>query len=297
MEKNLQAFEKFFDYNLQIKKLLTCYPNIESERDAITYIDQTYQNLKDIKYMLSKMLIIVRDSTTLHNHLNKLFQYYEKTLVMCGNNKEALTQFYKTCIANMNPTLIDKMNQEIKGYYIFSDMNKSFLNCKTINEMLHVLHMYAINTEWFYKTMPILESKTNEDDKIILYGRPNEIAKAIFDNLNFNLNSRQIDILSLNNRILIMARDLGHALTIEIELNNNEAYINYFIPKVCNIDMVNNLKGITPVKTDENGNLKTPYATGNFKVMTNELTTNIINFMENVPTDKDIKKDYEINRR
>ena len=43
-----------------------------------------------------------------------------------------------------------------------------------------------------------------------------------------------------------MARDLGHALTIEIEIENTKAHVSYFILKVCNIDMINNLKRITP---------------------------------------------------
>ena len=289
MEENLQALEKFFNYNFQIKQLITFYPEIQSQESAIEYTDKMDKNLKDIKYMLKKMLTIIRNSTILHNHLDNLFDYYEKALAMCGNDQEALANFYRNCISNMNPSLINEMNQEIKGHYIFSDMTKSFLNSKTINEMLHVLHRYVVNTEWFYESMPVLEKKTYNEDKITLYGRPNNIAKMIFDHIDFNLESRQIDILSLNNnKILIMARDLGHALTMEIELTNKEAYVSYFIPKICNINMVNKLKGITPVKIDEDGNLKTPYATGSFKVSEEELLPNIIELMENIPRDQDM---------
>ena len=85
-----------------------------------------------------------------------------------------------------------------------------------------------------------------------------------------------------------MARDLGHALTVEIEYDENMAHVSYFIPKVCNILMVNKLKGITPVKVDENGNLKTPYAKGSFEVETKDLLPTIIELLQNVPQDRDM---------
>ncbi len=36
-------------------------------------------------------------------------------------------------------------------------------------------------------------------------------------------------------------------LTIEVTLNNNIARIEYFIPKLCNIEMINNLPGVNKV--------------------------------------------------
>lgn len=43
-------------------------------------------------------------------------------------------------------------------------------------------------------------------------------------------------------KLLMMVRDRGHALSIEITLNGQNARLEYFIPKVCNVDMVNNLQ-------------------------------------------------------
>ena len=45
-----------------------------------------------------------------------------------------------------------------------------------------------------------------------------------------------------------MIRDRGHALTIEITINNDKARIDYFIPKIININMINALSGANKVR-------------------------------------------------
>lgn len=48
--------------------------------------------------------------------------------------------------------------------------------------------------------MPIIAQKEDETvGTITLYGQENPLAKAIFENMNCNINSSNIDILSLNN--------------------------------------------------------------------------------------------------
>ena len=290
MEDKLQDLEQFFNYNLQIKQMISVYPDIYSEEDTIEYVDKMTKNLQDIKYMLTKILKKLGNDERLIEYLNKLFTYYEKCLLNCNYNPQKLKDFYQTCISNMDPQLINEINQEICGYYIFSNYHKFFLQSKTINELLHVLHMYIVNTESFYQKMPIIKQKVDENiGTITLYGRDNPLAEALFENINFNIDSRRIDILSLsNNRILIMARDLGHALTIEIAKEKSEYHVSYFIPKVCNIDMVNNLKGITPIKIKEDTDLRNLYAKGSFLVNEQELIPNLLELMMSVPQDKDM---------
>lgn len=290
MEKNLQDLEQFFKYDMEIKQLMAFYPDIYDNKSLIDYINKTYKNLQDIKYMLEKMLQFIGADETLTKYLNKRFRDYEKTLLKSMINRKRLAEFYQTCISNMNPELVDEINHKIKGYYVFCNYQEPFLKSKTINELLHVLHSYVVNNENFYEAMPIIEEKTNEKmQRITLRGHKSEIAKAIFDNVSFDLDSDYMDILSLSNgRILIMARDLGHALTIEIEKENDKVHVSYFIPKVCNIDMVNNLKGITPIKINEDTDLRNLYAKGSFEVTEQELIPNLLELMMNIPQDKDI---------
>ncbi len=53
------------------------------------------------------------------------------------------------------------------------------------------------------------------------------------------------NIINLENKILSMARDLGHASELEIDISNpNAIFVKYFIPKSINLEMIASLKGI-----------------------------------------------------
>lgn len=77
----------------------------------------------------------------------------------------------------------------------------------------------------------------------------------------------------------MMVRDRGHALSIEIEKENDKYYVKYFIPKICNIDMVNSLKGVNKVTRDSK------YTVGVFETDLERLPFEIINFISKVPMD------------
>ena len=79
-----------------------------------------------------------------------------------------------------------------------------------------------------------------------------------------------------------MVRDRGHALSIEITLNNDKARIEYFIPKLWNIDMINKLPGVNKVDNNSVG------ATGVIEVDKNELPQVLFNFISKVPMDSDM---------
>lgn len=63
----------------------------------------------------------------------------------------------------------------------------------------------------------------------------------------------------------MMLRDFGHATTLDINIENDEAWIEYFIPKVCNYLMVNELPGVR--KVDKSSN----WAKGTLRVKVSEL--------------------------
>lgn len=88
-----------------------------------------------------------------------------------------------------------------------------------------------------------------------------------------------------DDRVIMMVRDIGHALSIEIEKENDKYYIRYFIPKVCNIDMVNSLKGVKKVKKGDN------YTVGIFETSLEKLPFDLVDFISKVPTDIDMYKE------
>lgn len=80
------------------------------------------------------------------------------------------------------------------------------------------------------------------------------------------MNCGWTDIVSLgNNSCIIKVRDRGYALTIEISKVGENHRIEYFIPKLCNVEMINKLPGINKVNPDFVG------ATGKFEVPEQEL--------------------------
>lgn len=287
MEDKLKKLEKFFDNDLKIKYILNDYPTNYGFEGAFEYVENFIKKLDEAKNLLMEMLETISSDLTLINHLEKLFDYYKQALTNCNYDPKKLVYFYQTCISNMDPALIDEINRNIVGYTLFNDYYGPFLKSKTLNEMTHVLHTYIVNSEVFYQMMPLLAQRDEPGiDEINLRGRPNEHATAIFKNITRELGCGKTDILSLsNNKIMIMIRDIGHALTIEIELEGNQAFVSYFIPKICNINMVNALKGVTPVKVnDDNSFMK--YTHGSFQVPVEDLTLEVINLIGGVPQDR-----------
>ena len=91
----------------------------------------------------------------------------------------------------------------------------------------------------------------------------------------------------MDDKIIMMVRDLGHALTVEIDiLDNDMAHIQYFVPKLCNREKIEKLRGINLSGITNNG------ATGQFEVNRSELSYDLNNFLNSVPTDEDIIVDY-----
>ena len=80
-----------------------------------------------------------------------------------------------------------------------------------------------------------------------------------------------------------MIRDRGHALSIQIDISDQDnIYVDYYIPKICNIDMVNSLKGVR--KVDEHS----MFTNGCFQTNINNLNIELFKFISMVPTDLDM---------
>ena len=79
-----------------------------------------------------------------------------------------------------------------------------------------------------------------------------------------------------------MCRDKGHALSIEVDIEGDKSMIRYFIPKVCNPVLVNELKGVNQVKQDAQ------FANGRFEVATEDLPMELFDFIAKVPADKEM---------
>ena len=109
------------------------------------------------------------------------------------------------------------------------------------------------------------------------------IFEKIFEEFPNDMDVGWTDLVCINERnLLIMVRDRGHALTIEVTLDSQDASLKYFIPKLCNIDMINALPGINKVNETSVG------ASGFIEVPIDDLSNTLFDFISKVPMDSDM---------
>ena len=287
LEKNkyLKQIEKFFRNDLLIKKAM--YESAYNDSygldiDSLTkYSDYLSKVLEYIQALLEEM---VNHNEYEVEQLKNKFSKYKEELINCGLNREKLRQFYEKNISNMSEELVDKVSKNCVAY---GCGGMSLSPCESINEILHTIHQRLINNEYLYQKLPKIEEKQNNKKfSIVLYGdKESKLARELYDNFPLDIEVGWTDILSIDDRVIMLIRDKGHALLVEInqsKVNENEQEVDYFIPKICNVQMVNELKGIIPVS--QNGQ----YARGMFNVSNEVASNTILELIRKVPTDKDI---------
>ena len=286
MEVTLEQMEMFFDSDMKIKQILVYMaPNQEDAyNDTSDYIDRFLKGLNRIKFQFNKIFDNFNYDDEAQKVIDDKFIRYELKALKRVRTYEDIINLYKECCSDMSAKLVNRVKEEFIGYTLFQGSTSEVLkSATTINEMLHVIHSSIVNNEKNYQSMNKLDIKINDEGSpIVLYGRENEIGKQIFDNFSIEIAAGNTDIVSLKNKILIMVRDRGHALTIQVEINNNDFWITYFIPKICNLEMVKALKGINYI--DKNSS----YAMGSFKSTKENLSLELNNFIGAVPMDDDM---------
>lgn len=285
---NLIKLQHFFEVDVRIKKeMLNMAPPTESgyldENSVCKYAD----NLNDsLIYIFSELksvaLDVFGDNSPVFNRVLYLEKNIKNNFYNCGLDINKLRNFYKNCISNMEPTFVNEVKANCVGYSLFGTLPLNRTN--SINEVLHLIHSFVLNSESILQSIPVLEQKVNSDDyPIVLRGVSTDVFKQLFEQFPTNLNVGWTDMVSLNEKkLLMMVRDRGHALTIEVTLNDNIARIEYFIPKLCNIDMINALPGVNKVNQNSVG------ATGVIETDINYLSQTLFTFISKVPMDSDM---------
>ena len=275
----LNNIEKFFKYDIAVKNILfNVSPKEEykyNNEAIIEYSESLNQAIKDIEFYINSILRSFNFLDSDKEYFNNFIKLLKNELINCGTDFNKLKNFYEVYLSNMREELVNLVGSNIAGYYMFSGV--SLNNAKSINELLHVVHQTIVNNENNYKKLPVLDSK---GDFATLYGKENPLARYIFSNINENIDSSEFSMMSLgDDRILIMVRDHGHALSIEIEQEKDKYYVKYFLPKICNVKMVNELNGVR--KVDNNSK----FTTGIFETTKENLPYELIEFITKVPTD------------
>lgn len=284
---NLYKLENFFYLDLEIKKLLNATtPDIKdlTDKDSIfEYGTSLEKVLETTESFLEKIITSFNLDIDLKD-LETIFEYLQTKLLNTNYDYNNLVNFYKTYIMKFDPKYAYLVRKKLHGYND-NHLNEVFFKATSINEMLHAIHFYIINNEEILESMPVLsKGKTKGNYPITLYGNNLSIGKSIFNSLKNSERIGNTDIVVLKDKILFMIRDCGHATQIEVNFKDDNCLVNYYFPKVCNLNLANNLKGVNKV------NDTSSFITGAFDCKKEELVMELTDFIEKIPTDleKDI---------
>ena len=260
MNENYENLDKFFKIDLKIKDLiLKTRPN-----------EKTYDTSGAIKYVDN----LIKELDTIKDYFFWVIDTYN------------MSPYLKDVINNSLNELEKELQKNLFGYNINRKEVESFEKCKTINDYLHAFHFYIVNNEKIFHSMPVIDRKINKDDEpIILFGKENDLSRDLFNKYPVELGTGEVDILSFDDHLLMMIRDVGHALSIDSTIENDNIRVSYFVPKSCNIEKVNKLKGVT--KLDPLTSDMFSQTNGEFVCKKENFTSEIIDFISNVPTDID----------
>lgn len=286
-DDNLQKVQKFCVNDLKVKEILFSLAPDKSfmynEDYLIKLSDKMFNGLKEIKFYIQETLSDF-DMNNFKPHLDEMFKNYEIKLAEACTDYKKLEAFYKNNLSDMNPNIVQETGDVCFGYSfaceqeVFSLIQKT----STINELLHVIHSRIMNDENLYEKLPVVAKElTPMKYDCVLYGVNTEMANIILQTSAAVKDSGDTSIMSLNeNQMIMMIRDKGHALSIQINRNDDNSYnVKYYIPKLCNKEMINNLRGVT--KVNENSK----YTVGTFDVSKECLGLELLHFISNVPTD------------
>lgn len=297
MDKNdgLKELKKFFDSNLKIKELLSSSAidrkGYSDEYYATEGADKLIESFESIEVYFNRMLKCF-DLAFFGEKITEKFNNMKQDLLKNSYNYESLKKSYNSIFADMRPEFVKEVNGNIKGHFVWRRQRTSEIIDKSgsINELLHCMHSYVLNNEEIISCAPIIAQKTNDKgEPITIYGDKNsvssgaKVAKDIFENFPQDLNCGITDIIAVDNKVLMMIRDKGHALSFDISVEDEKTMVNYFIPKVCNEGMVRKLKGISFVADHMQGGAK-----GGYEVATEKVSEDLYKFIDKVPTDLDM---------
>ncbi len=289
---DLKKVENLFDYNLKVKKLLSdIVPNptdFYSDYDTFNYIEDLKDSLSKIETYINKMMldykiphsVLISFNNQMKQLKRKVKSWSFKRITKQGYT--ATLDFISSNITYMRPEFVEAIYENFAAFHGCNE--NQVLKPITINEYSHFVHSYVINNETFYSSVPIVSSVKNDSKwkEVNLRGRESELGNQLYVAiLNSSIESDRLEIINLDKKIIIMAKDLGHAAIIEIELTDKDKiFVKYFIPKNTSMEKMSLLKGIY---TNKKG-----FATGSFQTTKDKIITDVCTLMQGIPTDKDI---------
>lgn len=270
-----KRIDLFYKYNIAIKKILFSLRPIEYN-DNENYKVNMIEKIDEIKNYFFDILDILNFHPEEKEYVNKIFDVCQEKLRRVKLDINELDLFYHNYIYDIDKNLTKTIRHQT--YAIGGSSAFLIPKAKTINELLFIVHCSVNNDINLYQNVPILDEKNN----ISIRGEETELSRSIYNSLSSDITPGFVEIISLKNvnKILMLISKRGHATTIEITQNEDIIDINYFIPRIYHLEMVNKLRGVTPVSENDY------YATGMFRCTTNDVCEKLQELIEGIPMDK-----------
>ena len=293
-KENYEKLKKFITKDYKIKKeMIDMRPPLDTDaisHDAmVKYTDNAYDSLRFIIRELKNMSEMYDDNNqTFSKKLEELSKIWIDEFIKCKTDINKLRAFYKAVVTDMDAEIIDDVARNCVGYAPYFMPTYAVKKSNTINEMLHIIHSFVMNNEQILKSSNVVKRKILSNTyPVTIYGEENDISMNLFENFPNELDVGWTDIISFGNigKVFMMVRDRGHALTIEIDYNEEDVLVNYFIPKICNAEMTNKLPGVRKVRENADALDQT---SGRFVTSKENLSSDIYHFIEMVPMDENI---------
>ncbi len=285
--ETLLALKDFFRLNMATKdEMMRLAPeeaDMYSEESRIDYVDKVFKGYRDMEWRFLK----INEEFQLvdSEKIEEFFDAGEKNFAIGDYGAEAVKDLYIENVSKMRPEFVEEVKRQCYGYGLESagERFQTLLGqVQSVNELLHACHSAIMNDEEILKKVPMLAEKREGD--IVLRGDKNEIGQQIFEALPEQINTGPIDIVSVEERAIMMVRDRGHALLVQaepFEPGSKQVLVNYDIPKIIDREMIERLPGVDKI-TDEGAN-------GQFLCEADEVGEKMKEFIEMVPTDADLK--------
>ncbi len=286
-KQKYENLKRFFKADSKMKETLIRIapesPDDYSEESRMKYTDKLLDELKGFEIQFLQISKDMGFGDETQNALKEKFSELQKKFLISKYDSGVGTNLYKDNFSNMNEDLVEEIKDTFVGYTSLdtAKLTEFIKQASSVNELLHIFHSYIINNEQIMQSMPLIDSKINNMKyPINWYGEETELSRTLFKKFPMEMDVGTTDIISKENKILMMVRDRGHALTIDIDEIGEDTIIKYFIPKLCNIEMIKKLPGVNKISETT--------ATGVFDVPKDKMCETLLSFIEKVPMDSDM---------
>lgn len=280
--QTLAAFVDFFQTDMRVKDAIVdaapSSADFYDQDSRMRYLDRASRGFSDFEPDFQKLAREFRLGEDVEQQTSAFFERGSEAFATSNLDNDNLNRIYQNQFYQLRDNFIDETQDNAVGYMLDRDLGKLVGHAESVNELLHAYHSSIMNNEAILQKIPELESH----DNIVLRGEKGGLGEAVYTAIPENFDAGETDIISIDDKMLMMVRDRAHALMIEAEPlkeRPGEIIVHYNLPKIINREMVAALPGI--------GRIGKSGASGRFAVPEAELGEQLVDFIEHVPTDED----------